>query len=224
MRDDISEKELEALNKKVITAGKFNFTLWTEFENTGNWEDLTDDFANIEVNVLDGRRYGISICTFKNFQTNTTLESAEKEVLYQIPSDLYVKELTRNCIEQTISELLQEGDLADVLNESVFVLEFLDPWMDCLDLVDLGDPLKEELEKELHPKHQLFGENIDVIAKRQDKDDILVELENGQMAVVHLTWSGRQERGSFPWTEMYVNQRDFWKRAMKGQIEEYRKE
>ena len=39
--------------------------------------------------------------------------------LYQTPPDLFVKELTRGCIEKTISDLLEKGDLEDVLNPTV---------------------------------------------------------------------------------------------------------
>lgn len=220
MSDDISDEELEALRNKVISAGKFSFKLWTEFENSRNWEDLTDDFANIEVNLMDGRRYCIALCTFKYFQTEINRESANKKVLYHLPSDLYVKELTRECVEQTISELLKEGDLEDLLNESVFALDFIDPWMDCDDLADLGDSLEAELKKELHEHHSMFRADFNIIAKRQDNDEILIKLENGQLAVVHLTWSGKKEEGVNPITKMYRDQRDFWKRAMKEQIQE----
>ncbi len=39
--------------------------------------------------------------------------------MYQIPPDLFVKELSRNCIEQTIKDLLKLGDLEEVLNPSI---------------------------------------------------------------------------------------------------------
>jgi len=39
--------------------------------------------------------------------------------LYQTPPDLFVKEMTRDCIEITISDLLDKGDLEDVLNPTV---------------------------------------------------------------------------------------------------------
>ncbi|WP_338393210.1 hypothetical protein [Fulvitalea axinellae] len=39
--------------------------------------------------------------------------------LYQTPPDLFVKELTRDCIEKTISDLLKKGDLEDILNPTV---------------------------------------------------------------------------------------------------------
>jgi len=48
------------------------------------------------------------------------MESGENlKGLYQTPPDLFVKELTRDCIEKTISDLLKKGDLEDVLNPTV---------------------------------------------------------------------------------------------------------
>ena len=39
--------------------------------------------------------------------------------MYQTPPDLFVKELTRDCIEMVIADLLKKGDLEDFLNPSV---------------------------------------------------------------------------------------------------------
>jgi len=39
--------------------------------------------------------------------------------LYLIPPDLFVKELTRDCIEKTIKDLLKIGNLEEVLNSSI---------------------------------------------------------------------------------------------------------
>lgn len=43
--------------------------------------------------------------------------------LYQKPPDLFVKELTRSCIQQSIEELLKLGDLENVLNPSISLLK-----------------------------------------------------------------------------------------------------
>jgi hypothetical protein len=40
--------------------------------------------------------------------------------IYQVPPDLFVRELTRDCIEKTISDLLDIDDLEKVLNPSIF--------------------------------------------------------------------------------------------------------
>lgn len=100
-----------------------DFKLWLEFEEVdpGNW-DRKNDFANIHVDLPDGRHYGINVWTYKFFETAIEHELEEKnnlEGLYIIPPDLFVKELTRQCIHQTIADLLKRGDLETVLNPSV---------------------------------------------------------------------------------------------------------
>ena len=48
------------------------------------------------------------------------MESGENlNGLYQTPPDLFVKKLTRDCIEKIISDLLKKGNLEDVLNPTV---------------------------------------------------------------------------------------------------------
>jgi len=99
------------------------FKLWLEFEEVdpGNW-DVENEFANIHVDLPDGRHYGINVWTYKFLETSLKLdmESGENlKGLYQTPPDLFVKELTRDCIERTIADLLEKGDLEDVLNPTV---------------------------------------------------------------------------------------------------------
>jgi len=99
------------------------FTLWLEFEAVDYSDaDMTNEFANIHVDFPDGRHYGINVWTHKFLETaiNQDKESGENlSGLYQIPPDLFVKELTRDCIEKTITDLLKIGNLEDVLNPSV---------------------------------------------------------------------------------------------------------
>jgi hypothetical protein len=100
------------------------FKLWLEFEEVdpGNW-DIHNDFCNIHVDLLDGRHYGINVWTFEYFQTSIQEDNKEGRNLnrlYQVPPDLFVKELSRDCIEKTISDLLNSGDLEKVLNPSIF--------------------------------------------------------------------------------------------------------
>ncbi len=100
------------------------FKLWIEFEevNISDW-DPKNGFCNIHVYMEDGRKYGINVWAFEYFQTS--IEEAKNKghqlnVSYQIPPDLFVRELTRDCIEKTISDLLNMGDLEIVLNPSVY--------------------------------------------------------------------------------------------------------
>ncbi|KAF2331577.1 hypothetical protein [Flavobacterium nitrogenifigens] len=99
------------------------FKLWLEFEEVDpdKWQK-DNDFCNIHVTMEDGRHYGINVWTY-NFLT-VALQSNKQarnnlNGLYLIPPDLFVEELTRDCIEKTISDLLKIGNLEEVLNPSV---------------------------------------------------------------------------------------------------------
>jgi hypothetical protein len=99
------------------------FKLWLEFEEVDpeNW-DIENEFANIHVDFPDGRHYGINVWTFKFLEASIKQDAESGETLnglYQIPPDLFVKELTRDCIEKTITDLLQKGHLEDVLNPTI---------------------------------------------------------------------------------------------------------
>jgi hypothetical protein len=96
-----------------------HFELWLEFEavDPGNW-DMENDFVNINFDLPDGR-YGINVWTFKFFETAIAEEKLKGNDLYLRPPDLFVKVLTRDCIEKTISDLLNIGNLEDVLNRTV---------------------------------------------------------------------------------------------------------
>ena len=74
--------------------------------------------------------------------------------------------------------------------------------------------LHEELYRELSPQHQLFGVEARAVAVRQDNDDVLFELSGktapAVFAVVHLTWSGRQDQHpGFPWTKLHLTFSDW---------------
>lgn len=100
-----------------------DFKLWLEFEqvDSGNW-DIHNEAANVIVELPDGRTYGINVWTFKFLETAIGFDkqqSATGAGLYVVPPDLFVKELTRVCIEKTIYDLLTQGDLENVLNPSI---------------------------------------------------------------------------------------------------------
>lgn len=100
-----------------------DFKLWLEFEEVdpGNW-DVTNDACNIHVQMKDGREYGINVWTYNVLTKIVELDQKNGNNfngLYQIPPDLFVKELTRDCIEKTIQDLLDIDDLEKVLNTSI---------------------------------------------------------------------------------------------------------
>lgn len=115
------------LSKQEIPETKYDdmkeFKLWLEFEavDPGNW-DIENEFANILVELPDGKEYGINVWTYRFLECAVKLDQESGDRLhgiYQIPPDLFVRELTRECIERTISDLLKHGDLDKVLNPSV---------------------------------------------------------------------------------------------------------
>jgi hypothetical protein len=64
----------------------------------------------------------------------------------------------------------------------------------------------KELQRELSPEHSLFGKPVVAVARRIDRDDVLFRFGESpeRYAVVHLTWTGKQE-GSRQWprTEIF---------------------
>ncbi|MRI35499.1 hypothetical protein EOPP23_21300 [Endozoicomonas sp. OPT23] len=75
---------------------------------------------------------------------------------------------------------------------------FQEPWSCIEDYpFQLKLALELELKKELIPVHALYEISFEVLAKREDQDDILISTESG-FYIVHLTWSGRAEAMPFP--------------------------
>ncbi len=100
------------------------FKLWLEFEEVDpeSW-DKKNDFANIHVDLADGRHYGLNVWSYKYLETAIKEDKKTGQNLsglYQKPPDLFVKELTRECIQQTIEDLLKIDDLEKVLNPSIY--------------------------------------------------------------------------------------------------------
>ena len=62
--------------------------------------------------------------------------------------------------------------------------------------------VQRQLEREISIKHPLFGKGATAIGRRIDNDDILVVLDDGSYANVHLVWG---TNGSFngPFPEKY---------------------
>jgi hypothetical protein len=113
-----------ALNFNWKIDNEQKFKLWLEFEEVdpNNW-DIENEFCNIHVDLEDGRYYGINVWTYKYLETTINEDRKTGQNLsglYQKPPDLFVKELTRECIQQTIEDLLKIDDLEKVLNPSIY--------------------------------------------------------------------------------------------------------
>lgn len=214
--------ESNSLSDKIIQIGKIPFKLWLEFEESSPWDNIENDFTNIGVNTLDGRKYGINVWTFKFLESANELDEKNGENLnglYLTPPDLFVKELTRDCIERTICDLLEKGNLEELLNTSIFELEYIDPYWDAYEMEDKNvQSLMDELKLELPENHLLRGKKIKLIARKINNDDIVLELENGYIAVVHLTWKSKKETFGYPITRVYKDKIEFWNQEMKLEI------
>jgi len=215
-----------SLRDKIIESDVISFKLWLEFEETCSWENMENDFINIGVDTLDGRYYGINVWTYQFLQTAIDYDKKNNDNLdglYQIPPDLFVKELTRECIEKTIVDLLKQGSLENVLNTSVFNLKFTEPYWGAVEIEEEHiQALINELKLELPPNHILYNKNVELIAKKTNNDDIVLELEDNSIAVVHLTWSAKQEAEGFPVAKIYKNRMDFWKNEMVQDIRDFK--
>ncbi|TDW52606.1 hypothetical protein EV144_1011297 [Flavobacterium sp. 270] len=103
-----------------------DFELWLEFEEVGDDWKIDSDFCNIHVYMKDGRKYGLNVWTYDFVKTAAEYDKNvgnNLNGLYLIPPDLLVEELTRNCIEKTIQDLLTIDDLEKILNPSIVIID-----------------------------------------------------------------------------------------------------
>jgi len=62
--------------------------------------------------------------------------------------------------------------------------------------------IETELIKEVSHDHLPNNFKLKVLAKREDRDDILVSSDHGYF-IVHLTWSAKTELAPYPLTETF---------------------
>ena len=87
--------------------------------------------------------------------------------------------------------------------KGVFV--YKEPWSDISEYPSSHKlALENQLTAEIGIGHILSNKMIDVIAKREDCDDILVTAEK-RYFVVHLTWTGKTEKTPWPKIEEFEN-------------------
>ncbi len=80
-----------------------------------------------------------------------------------------------------------------------------EPWSDIKDYPDRHRAaLEAELKAEIGGDHVLANRNFDIVAKREDQDDVLV-LAEGKFYIIHLTWSGHTEPAPYPRTEAFAS-------------------
>jgi len=98
------------------------FMLWLEFEHITSAWNSSNEVSNVHVTLTDGRRYRLEVWTYKFLSTlvGWDVERGDNlNGLYQTPPDLFVRELTRECVESAITDLLKRGNLESMLNPSI---------------------------------------------------------------------------------------------------------
>ena len=100
-------------------------------------------------------------------------------------------------------------------------IDWLIPWHPVEDQRE-REGLLAELHRELPRGHVLVGVRLTPIGARQDCDDVLFALEDGRVAVVHLTWSGRTEPAlDHPSTALFDSMDRFVEDEMKPEHREW---
>ena len=84
-------------------------------------------------------------------------------------------------------------------------VEWPSTWSACDNRV-----LEDELKREVASDHSIYGEEIQVVAQRGDRDDVLYYLTSkNAFALVHLTWSSKTENPPWPSTKIYQTFNEF---------------
>lgn len=80
--------------------------------------------------------------------------------------------------------------------------------------------LSKQLKIEVSSDHLLKNKRVKTIARRQDNDDVLFELERGEFAVVHLTWkTTAHDNPKWPTTTLYSTWKDVSAMILKDAAE-----
>ena len=104
-------------------------------------------------------------------------------------------------------------------------IEFVTPRRileDSHEIEDRAGRLSERLQSEIPEEHALHGLKVRAIATGIDRDDVLFEIEGGEMylAVVHMTWR-KEVDPSWPDTKLFQGWDDWVRNEMLPAHEEY---
>jgi hypothetical protein len=98
--------------------------------------------------------------------------------------------------------------------------EWLEPWY-RLDDEEVRLSFERELQRELSERHVLWKIPVTTIARRYDQDDVLVQMPDGKVAEVHLTWRMEAETDpDWPTTQIYGTI-DEWRETSMRPLHEY---
>ena len=95
------------------------FELWLEFElwrASGDTDDASDDFFNMEITLEDGRKYALNVWTIGSFTRLAAEAKTESDCLrgaYMLPPDLFVDRMNRELLESIVADMLETGQMRD---------------------------------------------------------------------------------------------------------------
>lgn len=92
------------------------FDLWLEFEHwlPEDGDDAEDDFFNMQIVLHSGKKYALSVWTYKVLRRMVDNCQKSGECLdgsYLLPPDLFVQRLDRGLLEQIVAHLIADGGL-----------------------------------------------------------------------------------------------------------------
>lgn len=87
--------------------------------------------------------------------------------------------------------------------------EFVEPLVDLRAQPEVAEALCAELTRELRRGHALHGRGLRVIARALPQDDVVVETDDGDVLLVHLTWTHKAETLPWPITETVGSAAEF---------------
>ncbi|MGB0838960.1 MAG: hypothetical protein ACPGXL_02410 [Chitinophagales bacterium] len=211
------------LSKKIIHNGNNSFKLWLEFEETSPWNDLENNFANIVVDTLDGRGYGLCVWTFSFLHTAHEEECKKGNNNYVTSPDLFVRTLTRDCLEETIKDLLNKGELKASIPQASFSLCFRTPYIEGTEIAyEREIAILEKLKLELSEGHPLHLQSLIFLGLRPDTNEIILELDNDSVAVVQHLEQLKKTSKNYPLTRIYKDDATFWQQEMRTVIQEFK--
>lgn len=101
-------------------------------------------------------------------------------------------------------------------------LQLLTPWMPIDP--DLSERYEDEYAAEIGKAHPLYGVPSKAVAYRVDCDDVLFKLLRHlcEYAVVHLSWSGREESDpGWPKCHIYADTEDLIEKRIRPDHEDF---
>ena len=95
---------------------------------------------------------------------------------------------------------------------------YKEPWSDILEYPEEHIiALETELQKEAGSSHVLADCSFKLLAKREDRDDVLVKVDS-TFYIVHLTWSGSVERSGYPLTDEFKSVKELEARLAQDSV------